>query len=200
MMPPIVLAFSLTFCCPLNQFAFPSVSLFWRMYKLTRVNDLRSDSPLNSASVEWPQSGLRRPKLLLLMRCCLEASLVAANERCKVPVWVGCLCDFTAKSETHIKDGVHVFVFGDRQSWTPLSGTEVRVLGPAPPSPIKRSINVQAIGRELSEFSGGTDADCPRTTCRGSAWIGCIKGQSSWFDLTLAVREGSRTCRRAEEQ
>jgi hypothetical protein len=138
MMPPIVLAFSLAFCCPLTQFVFPSVSPFLRMYKLARVNDLRSDSPLNSASVEWPQSGLRRPKLLVLMRCCLEASLVAGNERCKVPVWVGCPCDFAAKAETHIKNGVHVFVFADRQNWTPLSGTEVSVLGTARPSPIER--------------------------------------------------------------
>jgi hypothetical protein len=94
MMPPTGLAFSLTFCCPLNQFAFPSVSLFWRMYKLARVNNLRADSPLNSASVKWPQLGHRRSNLLLVMRCCLEASLVAANERCKDPVWVGCPCDF----------------------------------------------------------------------------------------------------------
>lgn len=79
MMPPTGLAFSLASCCPLNQFAFPSVSLFWRMYKLARVNDLRSDYPLNSASVEWPQLGLRRPNLLLLMKCCLEASLVAGQ-------------------------------------------------------------------------------------------------------------------------
>ena len=163
MMPPTGLAFSLAFCCPLNQFASPSVSLFWRMYKLARVNHLRSDYPLNSASVEWPQLAFRRPRLLLLMRCCLETSLIASNERCKVPVWVGCPCDFAAKAETHINDGVHVFVFGDRQSWTPLSGTEVSVLGPAPPSPIERSINLQAIGRELSEFRGGTNADCRRT-------------------------------------
>jgi hypothetical protein len=163
MMPPTGLPFSLGFCCPLNRFAFPLVSLFWRMYKLDRVNDLRSDYPLNSASVGGPQLGLRRSKLLVLMRCCLEASLVAANERGKGLVWVGCLCDFAANAHSHIKNGVHVFVFADRQSWTPLSGTEVSILGTAPPSPIERSINLQAIGCELSEFSVGTDADCPRT-------------------------------------
>jgi hypothetical protein len=163
MMPPTGLPFSLGFCCPLNQFAFPSVSLFWRMYKLDRVNDLRSDYPLNSASVGWPQLGLRRSKLLVLMRCCLEASLVAANERGKGLVWVGCACDFAVNADSHLKNGVHVFVLADRQSRTPLSGTEVRVLGPAQPSPIERSINLQAIGRELSEFSGEPDPDCRKT-------------------------------------
>jgi hypothetical protein len=131
MMPPTGRAFSLAFCCPFIQFAFPLVSLFWRIYKLVWVNDLRSDSPLNSAFVEWPQLGFRRPRLLLWMRCCLEASRVAANERCKVPVWVGW------PGDSPIKNDIHVLVFADRQSWTPLSETAVRNLGTPRPSAIE---------------------------------------------------------------
>jgi hypothetical protein len=53
-----------------------------------------------------------------------------------------------------MKNGVPVSILADRQGWIALSETEVRVFGAAPPSLITRSINVQAIGCELSEFSG----------------------------------------------
>lgn len=94
-------AYSLGLLCPLNGFAFPSVSLFWSVYNLEWINNLRSDYPLNSASAEWSyferrglvQSG-RAPlalKPMLLIGLCAGVSRVAARESCPdygIPVWV----------------------------------------------------------------------------------------------------------------
>lgn len=112
MMPPLGLAFSLNFCCPLIQFALPSVSLFGRFYKLVWVNDLRSDYPLNSASVEWRRLGLRPRRLILWARSCL--SLTCCGQRTvQSSVWVDCPGDFAANADWHTKNGVHALVFAD---------------------------------------------------------------------------------------
>ena len=55
-----VFALALVFLCPLNAFGFPSVSPFWGAPTSAWLNDLRSDYPLNSPSVEWSYFG-RRP-------------------------------------------------------------------------------------------------------------------------------------------
>jgi len=54
-----VSALSLVFHCPLNLFGFPSVSPFWTVSNPACFNDLRSDYPLNSPSVEWLNLGPR---------------------------------------------------------------------------------------------------------------------------------------------
>ena len=52
-----VFVLSSSFLCPLTAFGFPSVSPFCSVPKLAWLNGFRSDSPLNSSSVEWLDFG-----------------------------------------------------------------------------------------------------------------------------------------------
>jgi hypothetical protein len=53
MRTPRVFASLLAFPCPFNEVGFPSVSPFWAVFNLAPFNNLRSDYPLDSRSVEW---------------------------------------------------------------------------------------------------------------------------------------------------
>jgi hypothetical protein len=50
---PSLFALPFASLCPLYAFGFPSVSLFWTVSNLTSFNNLPSDYPLDSRSVEW---------------------------------------------------------------------------------------------------------------------------------------------------
>ncbi len=60
-----VLVLSSRFLCPLIAFGFPSVSPFWSGPKLAWLNGFRSDSPLNSSSVEGLDFGPRLARIPL---------------------------------------------------------------------------------------------------------------------------------------
>ena len=99
---PLV-GFSLPLLCPLHAFAFPSVSLFWLVCNLERINSLRSDYPLISASAQSSHFGpleLGQPasaplllKAMLLLGLGAEVSRAVASESCPdyaIPVWADC--------------------------------------------------------------------------------------------------------------
>ena len=133
-----LIEFSLPLLCPLHAFAFPSVSLFLRVCNLERINSLRPDYPLISASAQSSYFGplelgqsasaplLLKAMLLLGRRA--EVSRLVASESCPdyaIPVRVDCpRAPFHLKS--HSKDISRGDLFKGRNSRTRLSRTEIR--------------------------------------------------------------------------
>ena len=111
------IGFSLALLCPLHAFAFPSVSLFWRVCNVERINSLRSDSPLISAS---PQSSYFGPlelgqpasaplllKAMLLLALGAEVSRAVASESCPdyaIPVRADCPCALPFRPKSSAKE------------------------------------------------------------------------------------------------
>ena len=81
-----VFASLLAFPCPFNEVGFPSVSPFWAVFNLAPFNNLRSDYPLDSRSIEWLI--LDRIRDTDMVRCLLRsdasASVAAVKLRSKV--------------------------------------------------------------------------------------------------------------------
>ena len=168
-------AYSLGLLCPLNGFAFPSISLFWSVYNLEWINNLRSDYPLNSASAEWSyfeRRGLvqsaRAPLLLkpmLLIGLCAGVSRVAARELVPITGYQFGLtahARFRLRPKSHTKDTFRGDVFNGRYSRTRLSRKVGRPDTPQVP-PLKCSVKWPAIRHEPSQSGAGIRDHYPRT-------------------------------------
>ena len=197
-------AYSLGLLCPLNRFAFPSISLFWSAYKLEWINNLRSDDPLNSASAEWSYferrwlvQSARAPlplKPMLLIGLCAGVLRIAARDSCPdygISVWVDSPCALPLPPKSHTKDTFRGDVFNGRYSRTRLSRKVGRPDTPQVP-PLKCSVKWPAIRHEPSQSSAGIRDHYPRSayphgvsTSRVNLRVAC-----SHFDRT----ERSRTC------
>ena len=133
-----VIGFSLPLLCPFYAFAFPSVSLFRRGYNLEWINNLRSDSPLNSASTEWSFFGplglepcARAPlalKAILLIQLRAEVSRAVAGESCRnyaIAAWVDCPRALPSRPKSEANN-TFSWWFNGRYVWTRLCWTQFR--------------------------------------------------------------------------
>lgn len=168
-----VIGFSLPLLCPFYAFAFPSVSLFRPGYNLEWINNLRSDYPLNSASIEWSFFGplglepcARAPLALKAILIELRAvSRGVAGESCRnyaIAAWVDCPRALPSRPKSEANNTFSLR-FNGRYVWTRLSWTEFRrpyaAQLPHPKCPAK----LATIRPEPSRCSAETREHCRRT-------------------------------------